>query len=108
MEDFHDPAQKVYVDFAREVDAYIAAHCPKLTSRKVLATEDSMEKLLKVSDGMDAHIISPRSYIYVFLTAETPAGAPVELFKAFGDDCPAYIRRSLHQNTRNPFSFRTV
>jgi TldD protein len=84
MEDFHDPAQKVYVDFAREVDAYIAAHCPKLTSRKVLATEDSMEKLLKVSDGMDAHILSPRSYIYVFLTAETPAGAPVELFKAFG------------------------
>ena len=84
MEDFHDPAQKVYVDFAREVDAYIAAHCPKLTSRKVLATEDSMEKLLKVSDGMDAHIFSPRSYIYVFLTAETPAGAPVELFKAFG------------------------
>ena len=43
-----------------------------------------MEKLLKVSDGMDAHILSPRSYIYVFLTAETPAGAPVELFKAFG------------------------
>lgn len=84
MEDFHDPAQKVYVDFAREVDAYIAAHCPKLTSRKVLATEDSMEKLLKVSDGMDAHILSPRSYIYVFLTAETPAGAPVEQFKAFG------------------------
>ena len=39
---------------------------------------------LKVSDGMDAHILSPRSYIYVFLTAETPAGAPVELFKAFG------------------------
>ena len=36
------------------------------------------------SDGMDAHILSPRSYIYVFLTAETPAGAPVELFKAFG------------------------
>ena len=43
-----------------------------------------MEKLLKVSDGRDAHILSPRSYIYVFLTAETPAGAPVELFKAFG------------------------
>ena len=83
-EDIHDPDQKVYVDFAREVDAYIAAHCPKLTSRKVLATEDSMEKLLKVSDGRDAHILSPRSYIYVFLTAETPAGAPVELFKAFG------------------------
>ena len=84
MEDFNDPAQKVYVDFAREVDEYIAARCPKLTSRKVIATEDSMEKLLKVSDGRDAHILSPRSYVYVMLSAETPAGSPVELFKAFG------------------------
>ena len=84
MEDIHDPDQKTYVDFAREVDAYIAAHCPKLTSRRVIATEDSMEKLLKVSDGKNAHIISPRSYLYAMLTAETPAGAPVELFKAFG------------------------
>ena len=84
MEDFNDPTQKVYVDFAREIDEYIAAHCPKVTSRKVIATEDSMEKLLKVSDGRDAHILSPRSYIYVFLSAETPAGSPVELFKSFG------------------------
>ena len=83
-EDIHDPAQKVYVDFARQVDEYTAAHCPKVTSRKIIATEDSMEKLLKVSDGKDAHILSPRSYIYVFLTAETPAGTPVELFRAFG------------------------
>ena len=83
-EDIHDPTQKAYVDFARETDEYVAMHCPKLTSRKVIATEDSMEKLLKVSDGRDAHIISPRSYIYVILSAETPAGAPVELFKAFG------------------------
>ena len=84
MEDFSDPEQKVYVDFAREIDAYVAAHCPKLASRKVIATEDSMEKLLKVSDGRDAHILSPRSYVYVFLSAETAAGAPVELFKPFG------------------------
>ena len=67
MEAFNDPAQKAYVDFAREIDAYVSAHCPNLTSRKVIATEDSMEKLLKVSDGRDAHILSPRSYIYVFL-----------------------------------------
>ena len=84
MEAFHDPEQKVYVDFAREIDDYVMKHCPNLTSRKVIATEDSMEKLLKVSDGRDAHILSPRSYIYVFLSAETPAGAPVELFKSFG------------------------
>lgn len=84
MEAINDPAQKIYVDFAKAVDQYIAAHCPKLTSRKVIATEDSMEKVLAVSDGKDAHIISQRSYIYTVLSAETPAGMPVELFKAFG------------------------
>ena len=82
--DIHDPAQKAYVDFAREIDAYIAEKYPKLASRRVVATEDSMEKLLVTSDGADSHFIAPRSYLYVILSAETDAGAPVELFKAFG------------------------
>ena len=82
--DIHDPAQKIYVDIARGIDEYVAAHCPKIKSRRIIATEDSMEKLLAVSDGTDAHIVSPRSYIYVFLTAETDAGTPVDLFQAYG------------------------
>jgi len=82
--DIHDPAQKAYVDFAREVDAYIARKYPNLASRRVVSTEDSMEKLLVISDGTDAHIIAPRSYLYVILDAQTDAGAPVEVFKAFG------------------------
>ena len=80
----NDPAQKVYIDFAKALDAYIADHCPELISRVVVATEDSMEKLLVTSDGMDSHAIAPRSYCYVFMTAETPDGQPVELFKSFG------------------------
>ena len=43
-----------------------------------------MEKLLAVSDGMDAHFIAPRSYLYVMMTAQTKEGTPIELFKAFG------------------------
>ena len=82
--DINDPAQKVYTDFVREVDAYIAGKYPKLASRRVIATEDSMEKLLVVSDGMDSHFIAPRSYVYVVLSSETGSGAPVELFRAFG------------------------
>ena len=82
--DIHDPAQKVYVDIAHEVDTYIEKKYPNLVSRRVIATEDSMEKLLVISDGADAHILAPRSYIYVMLTVMTEAGAPVELFKAFG------------------------
>ena len=82
--DIHDSEQKLYVDFAREVDAYIVKHFPELTSRTLVAMEDSMEKLIVVSDGMDGHIIAPRSYLYVVMTAQTKDGTPVELFKAFG------------------------
>lgn len=82
--DIHDPAQKTYVDFAREVDSYIAKRYPALLSRRLVAMEDSMEKMLVVSDGMDAHFIAPRSYLYVMMTVQTNEGAPIELFKAFG------------------------
>ncbi len=85
-EGIHDPAQKAYIDFAGALDAYVAQHCPALISRRVVAMEDSMEKLLVTSDGMDAHTILPRSYCYVILTAETPEGAPVELFRALGGE----------------------
>jgi TldD protein len=81
-----DPAQRAYIDFARALDDYIVKHCPKLSSRRIVATEDSMEKLLATSDGMDCHTLLPRSYFYAFLTAETDAGAPVELFHAFGGE----------------------
>ncbi|MBP5166304.1 MAG: TldD/PmbA family protein [Oscillospiraceae bacterium] len=85
-EDIHDPAQRMYVDFIRELDAYTEKHCPKLISRRFVATEDSMEKLLVCSDGMQAHTILPRSYCYAFFTAETPSGTPVDLFRAFGGE----------------------
>ncbi|MBE6910393.1 MAG: TldD/PmbA family protein [Ruminococcaceae bacterium] len=81
-----DPAQRVYIDFARALDDYVVQHCPKLLSRRIVATEDSMEKLLVTSDGMDAHTVLPRSYIFAVLTAETDAGVPVELFHAFGGE----------------------
>ena len=85
-ESISDPAQRVYTDFIRALDGYIAAHCPRLISRRIVATEDSMEKLLAVSDGQDAHTVLPRSYVYVTMTAETDAGTPVELFRAFGGE----------------------
>ncbi len=84
--DIHDPAQKVYIDFAKAMDAYVAEHYTGLISRTIVATEDSMEKLLCTSDGMDSHTILPRSYCYVVLTAQTADGNPVELFKAFGGE----------------------
>ncbi len=82
----NDPAQRVYTDFIRDLDSYILKHCPKLVSRRITAYEDSMEKLLLVSDGTDAHTVSPRSYIYLTLSGETADGTPVEQFHAFGGE----------------------
>ena len=84
QEDIKDAEQKLYVDYAREVDAYIAKKYPNLMSRTVVAMEDSMEKLIVTSDGASGHILAPRSYTYVVLTAQTDAGAPVELYQAYG------------------------
>lgn len=78
--------QKAYVDFVRGLDDYIARKYKNLAGRTVIATEDSQEKLLRVSDGRDAHTGISRSYIYVFLNAETDSGTPVELFDAFGGE----------------------
>ena len=82
--DIKDAEQKLYVDFARETDEYITRKYPNLVSRTVVAMEDSMEKLIVTSDGASGHILAPRSYMYVVLTAQTDAGTPVELFQAFG------------------------
>lgn len=82
--DIANPDQKLFADVAREIDGYIAAKYKNLTSRAVIATADSMEKLLVTSDGQGGHTILPRSYIYVFLNAETTSGTPIELFEAFG------------------------
>ena len=84
--DIADGAQSLYTDFARTLDARIADRYKKLVSRRVVVYEDSMEKLLRVSEGLDAHTAAPRSYCYVFMTAETPAGVPVELFTVAGGE----------------------
>jgi TldD protein len=94
--DIDDADQKAYIDFAREIDDYIAQKYKNLKSRTVAAREDSMEKILCVSDGCDAHTCLQRSYIYVFLNAETNDGVPVELFEAYGGE------GSFNANFKNP------
>ncbi len=79
-----DGAQSLYTDFARAVDDRVRSRYKNVVSRRIVVYEDSMEKLLRVSQGADFHIAAPRSYCYVFLTAETPAGIPVELFTVAG------------------------
>ncbi len=84
--EIEETEQKAYIDYIREIDAYIEKHCPDLTSRTLVAYEDSMEKDLRTSDGADAHTVIPRSYVYLIMDAETKDGVPVELFHAPGGE----------------------
>ncbi len=82
--EYSDPVQRLYIDAVRELDGYISAKYPELAGRTLVAYSDRVDKQLVTSDGCSALSASPRSYIYVILTAVTDAGAPVELSKAFG------------------------
>ncbi|MBQ9307212.1 MAG: TldD/PmbA family protein [Clostridia bacterium] len=84
VRDVLDFEQKRYIDACREVDAYVQAHCPSVTSRRIVYTEDAQDKIIVTRDAASGHVTYPRCNIYVFLTAETSEGTPVELFRAFG------------------------
>ena len=88
--DLADVEQRTYIEYAQAVDDYIARKYPDLVSRTVVATADSMEKLLCVSNGCDGHSVLPRSYMIVVLTAAGADGKPVELYDNLGGGCGTF------------------
>ena len=80
----NDIPQSLLIDFAKTLDNLIVEKYKNLSSRTVIANCLDIEKLLVVSDGADSHFYQPRSMIYVFMTADTDDGIPVELYKVFG------------------------
>ena len=79
-----DTEQKKLIEACQTIDRYVADHCPELTSRTVVYTEDSQDRIIYSSDAYSGHLTTPRCYIYVVMNAESKAGMPVEMFKAFG------------------------
>ena len=79
-----DTEQKLLIEACQTVDRYVAEHCPELTSRTVVYTEDSQDRIVYSSDACSGHLTTPRCYIYVIMNAESKTGVPVEMFKAFG------------------------
>ena len=80
----HDTEQKKLIEMCRTVDNYIAEKYLDLTSRTVVYTEDSQDRIIYTSDAYNGHLVTPRCHVYVMMSAETKDGVPVELFKAFG------------------------
>ncbi|MCL2159930.1 MAG: TldD/PmbA family protein [Oscillospiraceae bacterium] len=79
-----DVPQRVFLDYAKEVDNYIAAKYPGLTSRSVSVSCDYIEKSFVTSDGADGYSLIPRTFVYCSMTAQTDDGAPVNLYQPFG------------------------
>ena len=79
-----DAEQKELIDMCRVVDDYIDRKYPDLTSRTVVYYEDSQDRIVYTSDAYNGHLVTPRCYVYIMMSAETKDGVPVELFKAFG------------------------
>jgi len=79
-----DIPQNILIDYAKALDNIIADKYKKLISRTVYVNCLDIEKLLIVSDGADSHLYQPRSMIYLFMTAESDDGVPVELLKRLG------------------------
>ena len=79
-----DTEQKDLIEMCRTVDNYIVTKYPDLSSRTVVYYEDSQDRIVYSSDAYNGHLVTPRCYIYVMMSAETKDGVPVELFKAFG------------------------
>ena len=78
----NDSKQKVLIDFARELDAYIAAKYPALTARKVVAGCDAIEKFIVTSDGADGYSLVPRARVVCELSAKADDGAVID----YGDN----------------------
>ncbi len=79
-----DTPQARLIDFCRALDSYIVEHYPFLTSRTVVYTEDSQDRILYTSHASCGHAVSPRCYVYVVFNAEAKDGSPVELMEIFG------------------------
>ena len=79
-----DVPQETYINYLRQLDDYIVNNCKNLTGRTVTVREDSMEKHLITSDGVNVTTALPRSYIYLMMSAESADGVPVDLFTPVG------------------------
>lgn len=84
FDDASDPEQKHYIDFIRALDSYMAEKYPSLAGRQIIAFNECIEKVIATSDCSDGHVGLNRSYIYVTVSAQTPAGVTVEVMGIYG------------------------
>ncbi|MDR0936032.1 MAG: TldD/PmbA family protein [Oscillospiraceae bacterium] len=80
----NSPEQKRLLDFARDVDAYVAGKYKTLTSRYIGLGVNAMDKYLLTGDGAETKSYLPRAHMYVNLSTETPDGNAIDYTEVFG------------------------
>ena len=81
----NDSKQKALIDYARELDAYIAGKYPDLTARRLNAEYDAIEKFVVTGDGADVYSLVPRARVSCRLSVKADDGAVIE----YGDNLRA-------------------
>ena len=80
----NDAEQKRIIDLCRRIDDHIAEKYPDLSSRVVVYTEDSMDKIIYTSDAFNGHAVYPRAHMMIQMSTETADGTPVEMMDVLG------------------------
>jgi len=91
-----DPEQKYYIEFMKALDDHVSKY-EGVQSRTLIGIGESREKCIITSDGADAHIAIPRSYVYVVLDGVTKDGSPIEVFDVIGGGFGSFS-----ENYKNP------
>lgn len=79
-----DFEQKKIVELCKTVDDYIVKNCPKITGRRVMYSEDTMEKYILTSDAGNGHAAYPRVKFLILLKMEALDGTTVDLYESIG------------------------
>ncbi len=76
-------SQNEFVTYLKNVDNYICATYPDLTSRTIILSSWEVEKQLITSDQTESYCLWPRASIYINFIAMND-GEPTELYKRYG------------------------
>lgn len=106
--------QAAHIDFAFQIDNYIATRYPNLAHREIRVRTQCTEKRLAVTNGWDAHTAIVRCYVDVDLEVQRTDGSAVNLGNYYGKggymsdvfSDPRWLYEGIDQLYRNLMDYR--
>jgi len=75
--------QKYWIEYLKSLDDYIKTNHSKVTSRTLILNSLDMEKNLLTATGSTSFSMTPKSHLYIVLSAEKD-GNPIEFMDVYG------------------------